>query len=65
MTKKQMKKFAEEIYKNELIHQDPNSSKAEKTKAEEKIMSLTNQIMSEAHGLDILSEIDELIQKKY
>lgn len=65
MTKKQMKKFAEEIYKNELIHQNPDSSKEQKLKAEERIMSITNQIMTEQNGIAILAEIDELVQQKY
>lgn len=65
MTKKQMRKFAEEIYNCEQIHQDKNASKEAKTKAENRIMSITTQIMSETNGLAILAEIDELVQQKY
>lgn len=65
MNKKQMKKFAEELYNCELIHQNPNSSKEKKRLAEERIMAITNQIINEDNGLEILSEIDEWIQIKF
>lgn len=64
MTRKQMKKFADEIYKCELIHQDENSSKEEKALAENRIMQLTNQIMAFPDGINALLEIDVLIASK-
>ncbi len=64
MTRKQMKKFADEIYKCELIHQDENSSKEEKAHAEDRIMQLTNLIMTLPHGIDALLEIDALVASK-
>lgn len=65
MTKKQKQKFAREIFKYEQIHQNPSSSKEDKSQAEQKIMSLTESIMSEKNGLDLLNEIDEIIQQNY
>lgn len=64
MTKKQMKKFAQQIYECEQIHKNSSSLK-EIERAENQIMSITNQIMSEPNGLDLLNQIDELIQQKY
>ena len=64
MTRKQMKRFADEIYKCELIHQDENSSKAAKAHAEDRIMQLTNQIMALPDGINALLEIDALIASK-
>lgn len=64
MTRKQMKKFADEIYKCELIHQDENSSKEEKAHAESRIMQLTKQIMAFPDGINALLEIDVLIASK-
>lgn len=62
MNKKQMKKLAQEIYECELIHQNPESSSEQKAQAERKIMELTNKICSSRNGLEIMSNIDELIQ---
>lgn len=64
MTRKQMKRFADEIYKCELIRQDENSSKEEKAHAEDRIMQLTNQIMALPDGINALLEIDVLIASK-
>lgn len=64
MTRKQMKKFADEIYKCELIHQDENSSKEEKAHAENRIIQLTNQIMAFPDGINALLEIDALIASR-
>jgi len=41
MTRKQMKKFADEIYNCELVHQDENASKEDKAHAEDRIIQLT------------------------
>lgn len=64
MTRKQMKKFADEIYKYELIHQDENASKEAKSRAEARIISLTNQIMALPDGINALLEIDAMIASK-
>lgn len=64
MTRKQMKRFADEIYKCELIHQDENSSKEAKSRAETRIISLTNQIMALPDGINALLEIDAMIASK-
>lgn len=62
MTKKQTRKLAKEIYDNELIRQDPSSSKEEKSRAEARIMTLTNQIMALNNGMEVMLEVDEIIQ---
>lgn len=64
MTRKQLKKFAEQIYQQELIHDNEASSKEEKAKAEQAIISLTNQIACLQGGLDALLEIDAIIASK-
>lgn len=64
MTRKQMNKFAQEIYQCELTHQNENSSKEEKTQAEHRIMQLTNQIMCLPDGINILMEIDAIVASK-
>lgn len=64
MTRKQMNKFAEEIYQCELTHQDENSSKEEKAHAEDRIIQLTNQIMALPDGINALLEIDATIASK-
>lgn len=64
MTRKQMKKFADEIYNCELVHQNENSSKEDKAHAENRIIQLTNQIMALPDGVNALLEIDALIASK-
>lgn len=59
-----MKKFAEEIYQCELIHQSEDASKEEKARAENRIMQLTNQIMALPDGINALLEIDVLVASK-
>lgn len=62
MTNKQMKKLAKEIYECELIHADPSSSKEEKSRADDRIMQITNQIMMSKDGVNAMLEIDTLVQ---
>lgn len=62
MTKKQMKKLAQEIYECEQIHENNSSSDEEKIRAENRIMQLTNQIMALHDGINIMLEIDTIIQ---
>lgn len=64
MTRKQMNKFAQEIYQCELTHQNENSSKEEKAQAENRIMQLTNQIMCLPDGFNVLMEIDAIVASK-
>lgn len=64
MTRKQMNKFAQEIYQCELTHQNENSSKEEKVQAENRIMQLTNQIMCLPDGINVLMEIDAIVASK-
>lgn len=64
MTRKQMSKFAQEIYQCELTHQNENSSKEEKAQAENRIMQLTNQIMCLPDGINVLMEIDAIVASK-
>lgn len=62
MTRKQMKKLAKELYQCEQIHQNESSSKEEKSRAENRIMQTTNQIMALNDGINILLEIDVMVQ---
>ena len=62
MTRKQMKKLAQELYKREQIHQNETSSKEEKSRADNRIMQITNQIMSLSDGINIMLEIDTMVQ---
>lgn len=64
MTRKQMKKFADEIYNCELVHQDENASKEDKAHAENRIIQLTKQIMAFPDGINALLEIDALVASK-
>lgn len=61
MTRKQLRNLAKEVYQCESIHADPSSSEEEKYQAEVRLMKLTKQIMCLKNGLDILSQIDELV----
>ena len=63
MTKKQMKKVAQEIAAYEKIHSDPSSTEEEKKNAENSILYLTNRIFTAPNGLELMTEIDDLIQK--
>lgn len=63
MTRKQMKKIAQEIYKCDQIHADANSSMEEKSRAECRIMQLSKQIMALKDGINVMLEIDTIIQQ--
>ena len=64
MTRKYMKKFANEKYNCELIHQNENASKEDKAHAEDRIIQLTKQIMAFPDGINALLEIDALVVSK-
>lgn len=63
MTKKQMRKIAQEVYDLNLVHDSPTSSDEEKSRAEKRIISITKQIMCLPRGLETIGEIDSMVQK--
>lgn len=63
MTKKQMRKVAQEVYDLNVVHDNPNSSDDEKSRAEKRIISITKQIMCLPRGMETLGEIDALVQQ--
>ena len=64
MTRKQIRKFADKITEQELIVRNPASSKEAKSRAENRIIQLSGMLACLPDGLDVMTEIDELIQKK-
>lgn len=62
MTHKQMKKYAQEIYECDLIHDNQSSTQEEKTRAANRIMQISRQIMCLKDGLTIMLEIDSMVQ---
>lgn len=62
MTRKQMKKLAKELYECEQIHQNESSSKEEKSRADNRIIQITNWIMALNDGINIMLEIDTMVQ---
>lgn len=63
MTKKQIKKLANELAELELIHQT-SSDKEELIRVEKRIISITNQLMADRNALSSMMDIDDLVQKK-
>ena len=63
MTRKQIKKLANELAELELIHQT-SSDKEEIIRVEKRIMSITNQLMADPNALSTMIEIDEIVQNK-
>lgn len=63
MTKKQMRKIAQEVYDLNLVHDSPTSSDEEKSRAEKRIISITKQLMCLPRGLETIGEIDSMVQK--
>ena len=63
MTKKQIRKLANQIIELELIHRNPNSSKEEKAQAESQIIQLSGMIGMMRNGLGLMTEIDVLVQE--
>lgn len=63
MTRKQMKKLAKEIYDCELVHSSETSSTEEKSRAERRIIQLTNQIAALPDGINIMLEVDIMVQQ--
>ena len=64
MTKKQMRKTAKEIIALEKIHRNPESSQDEISKAEKRIIQITNMLSCLPDGMDIMIEIDAIVQSE-
>ena len=64
MTRKQIRKLADQIIKFELINQDKNSSKEAKAQAKSQIIQLSSMFEVIPNGFSIMMEVDELVQKK-
>ena len=62
MTHKQMKKYAQEIYECNKIHDNVSSTPEEKARAANRIMQISRQIMCLKDGLSIMLEIDTMVQ---
>lgn len=62
MTRKQMKKLAQKIYECELIHDNASSSAEEKSRAEHRIIQITNQVMALHDGINVMLDIDDIVQ---
>lgn len=63
MTKKQMRKLAKEIYECEKIHDSKTSSQEEKSRAEKRIIQISNQIGCLKNGMEIMTILDDMIQE--
>lgn len=64
MTKKQMRKTAKEIISLEKIHRNPESSQDEISKAEKRIIQISNMLSCLPDGMDIMMEIDAMVQEE-
>lgn len=62
MTRKQMRKYAQEISECNQIHDNVSSSQEEKDRAAKRIMQISRQIMCLKDGLSIMLEIDSMVQ---
>lgn len=62
MTRKQMKKLADKLFKLEQIHQNPSASKEAKLDAEKQIIQITNMVACLPDGLNVMLQVDELTQ---
>ena len=63
MTKKQMRKLANEIVELELIQQN-STSEEERERARKRIMEISHKLGNSLAGLEIMMEIDEMVQEK-
>ena len=64
MTKKQMRKIVKEIVELEKIHRNPESSSEAVSKAEKRIIQITNNLSCLPDGMNIMMEIDAMIQSE-
>lgn len=64
MTNKQKNRIANELVHWELIHYNKEATSAQIKEAERKIIAISNQLMCLPNGLELMSEIDIIMQKK-
>lgn len=65
MTKKQLRKIADEIIQLDKVYNDEESTHEQKARAEKRMSQITNMLMCLPNGLELLDEVDYLISKKY
>lgn len=63
MTRKQIKKLAQELAELEIIH-ETSEKKEEVIRAEKRIMTITSLLSRDPNGLLKLIEVDEMVQEK-
>lgn len=63
MKRKQMRKLATEIAQCEIVRDNPESSKEEKTRSENRIIQISNLVMCLPDGFNVMSEIDIEVQR--
>ena len=59
-----MRKLADEIVELELIHRNSESSEEEISKAEKRIIQISNLLYAMPRGLEIMEQIDDIVQQK-
>lgn len=64
MRQKQIYKLADKIADLEIIISNPDISQDEKSKAEKEIMKYAGMLAAMPNGLEAMSQIDNIIQKK-
>lgn len=64
MRQKQIYKLADKIADLEIIVSNPDISQDEKSKAEKEIMKYAGMLAAMPNGLEAMSQIDNIIQKK-
>ena len=64
MRQKQIYKLADKIADLEIIVSNPDISQDDKSKAEKEIMKYAGMLAAMPNGLDAMSQIDNIIQKK-
>ncbi|MBR4984034.1 MAG: hypothetical protein IKY94_15995 [Lachnospiraceae bacterium] len=64
MRKKQIYKLADKIANLEIAITNPDISQDEKSKVEKEIMKYAGMLAAMPNGLEVMSQIDGIIQKK-
>lgn len=64
MRKKQIYKLADKIANLEIAITNPDISQDEKSKVEKEIMKYAGMLAAMPNGLEVMSQIDSIIQKK-
>ena len=62
MTKKQIRKLADQIIKLELIHRNPETSPEDKAQTESQIMQISGMV-GMLGGLRLMEQLDELVEE--